>query len=127
MHFSPEWIGEKQYYQYLVAADAGIQLRNSFFGGLSGALLDCIAAGLPTVANSDLANAMEGPEYVYRVSDEPSVVEVSKALIQALNTQRCEKHELMRSHYQKAHSFAEYSRHLLKEILHKDTRLDIAS
>lgn len=127
VHFSPKWIGEKQYYQYLVAADAGIQLRNSFFGGLSGALLDCIAAGLPTVANSDLANAMEGPEYVYRVSDEPSVVEVSKALIQALNTQRCEKHELMRSHYQKAHSFAEYSRHLLKEILHKETRLDIAS
>ncbi len=50
-------------------------------GALSGALLVCIAAGLPTVANADLANAMEAPSYVSRVADAPSPVLIANALV----------------------------------------------
>ncbi len=44
------------------------------------ALLDCIAAGLPTVANDDMAEAMDAPSYVLRVPDHPSPVLIAEAL-----------------------------------------------
>jgi len=117
IHFSSGWIDEDQYRQYLVAADAGIQLRNHFFGGLSGALLDCIAAGVPVATNRDLADAMEAPEYVYRVPDDPSSEDLATAIQQSLATRRCQKHEQLRRQYEKAHSFPEYATQLLDEIL----------
>src|SRR5262249_29680844 len=62
-----DWISDQTYRDYLLAADFAIQLRSHGFGGLSGAVLDCISAGLPTVCNEDLAEAMDGPDYVLRV------------------------------------------------------------
>ncbi len=51
-----DFVPETVYQAYLQAADLGIQLRTFGFGSVSGALIDCIAAGLPTVANDDLAD-----------------------------------------------------------------------
>lgn len=80
VHFTEEWVSEEAYRDYVLAADFAIQLRTHFFGGLSGALLDCIVSGLPTVANDDLAEAMDCPDFVGRISDRLGVDELVEAL-----------------------------------------------
>ena len=71
---------EATYRAWLVAADVSVQLRTYGLGGLSGALLDCIAAGLPAVANEHLAAAMEAPDYVARVPDSLSAVLLAETI-----------------------------------------------
>jgi glycosyltransferase involved in cell wall biosynthesis len=78
--FISKFIDEETYKDYFCAADAGIQLRKHRLGGLSGALLDCIGAGLPTVSNKNLANSMNAPTYVTRVPDSPDMIEIANAL-----------------------------------------------
>jgi glycosyltransferase involved in cell wall biosynthesis len=85
VRFVSQYVSEAEYRDHLLAADAAVQLRTHLLGGLSGALLDCIAAGLPTVANHDLAEAMEAPSYVFRVPDRPSPVLIAEALASAIN------------------------------------------
>jgi len=69
IHFTAEWIDDETWRTWLLAADGAIQLRTHRFGGISGALMDCIAAGVPTVANEDLAAALDAPATVARVPD----------------------------------------------------------
>lgn len=114
VHFSGDWADEDAYQSFLAAADIGIQLRGHFFGGLSGALLDCIAAGLPTVANRDLAEAVETPDFVARVSDHPSGGEVAAAIKHLRTIQRNDPcHTAARDHYMAEHSFEQYADGLL--------------
>jgi len=93
-------------------------LRGHFFGGLSGALLDCIAAGIPTVANRDLAQAVEAPDYVAEVSDKPTGGEVAQAL-KKLSTIRRDipGHPATRDHYITDHSFDRYAADLMNLLL----------
>ncbi|WP_081433850.1 glycosyltransferase [Azorhizobium caulinodans] len=77
-------VSEETYVDYLAASDIGIQLREYFMGGLSGALNDCIAAGLPSVANTHLAEAMNAPGYVRRVPDGLSPVLIAEAVMELL-------------------------------------------
>lgn len=111
--FSSNFVDEAQYRDYLLAADAAVQLRTHFFGGLSGALLDCIAVGLPTVANEDLALAMEVPTYVSTVPDHPSPVLIAEALakISQDDADRSQFDEARRR-YSEVHSFKNYARQL---------------
>ena len=81
VRFIGKRVVEDIYRDYLLAADVAVQLRTHRLGGLSGALLDCIAVGLPTVANADLANAMEAPTYVSGVADSLSPVLIANALV----------------------------------------------
>lgn len=115
--FSSDFVGEAQYRDYLLAADAAVQLRTHFFGGLSGALLDCIAVGLPSVANEDLALAMEGPTYVSTVPDHPSPVLVAEALAKisqkAANRSQFDE---ARRHYCDVHSFKNYAQQLCEGL-----------
>jgi glycosyltransferase involved in cell wall biosynthesis len=67
-------VPEETYRDWLAAADVGVQLRTYQFGGLSGALLDCMAAGLPTVATAHLAEAILAPAFVRAVPDAISAV-----------------------------------------------------
>ena len=90
------WLSDLEYRDYLLAAYMGIQLRNHFFGGLSGALLDCVAAGLPTVANKDLAEAVEAPQYVVRVPDSPDGMMLADGMHRILR-QRSDSEEIIRS------------------------------
>ena len=55
-------------------------------GGLSGALNDCIAAGIPSIANEHLATAMVAPTYVRRVPDNLSSVLIAEAVLEILST-----------------------------------------
>lgn len=118
VHFTGDWTDEDVYRKFLAAADLGIQLRGHFFGGLSGALLDCIAAGLPTVANRDLAEAVETPDFVARVSDQPTGSEVAEALNQLLTINRDDpRHTAARDRYMAEHSFEQYAEGLLNLLL----------
>jgi glycosyltransferase involved in cell wall biosynthesis len=79
VHLPAEFIDERTYRDYLVAADLGIQLRVSGAGSVSGALADCIAAGLPTVASAMLVAALDAPDFIRPVPDSPSPVLVAEA------------------------------------------------
>lgn len=118
VHFSSDWISEDDYRRFIVAADAAIQLRRHYFGGISGALTDCVAAGLPTVANEDLAAAIAAPSYVERVPDQPRTREVAAAIAACLarggDRGRQEEERLA---FCREHSFDEYARRLLSRVL----------
>lgn len=118
VHFSDDWISEEDYRRFIIAADAGIQLRSHFYGGISGALTDCVAAGLPTVANEDLAAAIQAPSYVERVSDRPESRQVADALATSLARDRDRRgHERERLAFAAEHSFDTYARRLLTRLL----------
>jgi glycosyltransferase involved in cell wall biosynthesis len=110
-------VSEQVYRDYLLAADFGIQLRTNFLGGLSGALQDCIAAGLPTVANEDLAEAMEAPDYVLRVPDRLSPTLVAERIMKAHESAR---HRIRdsgsRRRYLREHHFDLYAERLLEVL-----------
>jgi glycosyltransferase involved in cell wall biosynthesis len=114
MHLSDDWVSARAYRDYLLAADCAIQLRTHCFGGLSGAVLECISAGLPTVANEDLADAMEGPEYVLRVPDHftpPLIAErLADAYEAGLHRDRLSP---ARDEYVRAHNFETYAVELM--------------
>lgn len=114
LHFMDHWLSEDEYRDYLVAADAGVQLRNHFFGGLSGALLDCVAAGLPTVANADLATSVGTPPYVVQVPDRPAADALAKAWEHILR-QRDNDEEISRQRaaFAAEHSFDNYVQRLI--------------
>jgi len=117
IHFTADWVDERTYQDYVLAADAAIQLRNHFFGGLSGAMLDCIASGLTTVANDDLAEALDSPSFVLRVSDQLKPVEIAGALATAI----WDRSYLNRLHpsrrlYLEEHSFDRYAEKLLHTL-----------
>lgn len=73
-------LDDDAYRSWLIAADVGLQLRTYQLGGLSGAVLDCIAAGLPAVANAHLADACDSPGFIRRVPDGISAVLVAEAI-----------------------------------------------
>jgi hypothetical protein len=98
---------EETYRDYLLAADCGLQLRIGGRGNISGALQDCIAAGLPSVASADLAEALEAPSYIRRVADAPDPVEIAREISLLLTWQTETDYE--RAAYTAAHSMAGYA------------------
>ena len=80
-----DFVPEQTYQDYLVGADLGIQLRTYGLGGLSGAVLDCAAAGLPTVTNASLGDAVGVPAAYFRsIPDALSPVLLAEALADLL-------------------------------------------
>ena len=115
VHFCGEWVTEEDYYRYVVAADLAVQLRNHFFGGLSGAMLDCIASGLTTIANDDLAAALESPESVIRTGDALSSQELFEAIRRVHQSQSYrERLTPSRELYVNQHCFEHYATQLLE-------------
>ena len=101
----------------VIAADMAVQLRNHFFGGLSGAMLDCIGSGLSTVANDDLAHALESPDSVVRISDELNSLELLDAILGIYQSKTyLDRLKPSRAEYVRKHSFERYAVNLL-EIL----------
>jgi glycosyltransferase involved in cell wall biosynthesis len=118
VHFFDGWVSEDDYRRFIVAANAGIQLRAHFYGGISGALADCVAAGLPTVANEDLATAIDAPCYISRVPDRPAAEQLVDALSSCL-IHSADRHgqEQARLAYSRKHNFDDYARRLLSRLL----------
>lgn len=73
------FVDDQSYRDHLVGADIGLQLRTTGPGSVSGALADCVGAGLPSVASAALAQAIDAPDYVRLVPDSPSPVLVAEA------------------------------------------------
>ncbi len=104
------YLDEAAWRDHLLAADLGLQLRSFSNGAVSGALQDCISAGLASVANEDLAAAIEAPAYVARVPDALSPVLVAEALAGLLDsTPRGDRHAAERADYAESHSFRRYA------------------
>jgi glycosyltransferase involved in cell wall biosynthesis len=117
VHYGFDFVDGAKYRDFLVASDAAVQLRAYGLGQLSAALTDCISAGLPIVASSDLAKSCDAPEYVSTVPDCFSPLQVAEhlALIWENQVSR-EAHFEARSAYLETHNFEYYGKRLL-EIL----------
>ncbi len=111
-----DWTSEEIYRDYLLAADAALQLRTSYFGGLSGAVLDCIVAGVPLVANEDLSAATEAPNEALRVPDLLSPQLLAEALVRAREVGPAERDTDTRREYLRSHSFDRYVDELLRAL-----------
>ena len=79
VRLADEFVDDQDYRDHLIGADIGVQLRITGAGSVSGALADCVGAGLPSVASLTLAEAIEAPGYVRPVPDRPSPVLVAEA------------------------------------------------
>jgi glycosyltransferase involved in cell wall biosynthesis len=115
IHFTTEWIDDPTWRTWLLAADGAIQLRTHRFGGISGALMDCIAAGLPTVANEDLAAALDAPTTVARVPDDFTAEDVATAM-EGLLARGGGRDEATRVDYCAEHSIDRYAEALLATL-----------
>lgn len=113
--FGTEFVSEAAYRGYLLAADAGLQLREGGLGNISGALQDCVAAGLPSVATRDLAENIDAPGYVTRVGDMLDPAEIAQALEGVLGVPRSGL-EKTRVAQCERYSMARYSEGLLRVL-----------
>ena len=75
--------------------------------------MDCIAAGVPTVANDDLASALDAPASVRRVADALEARAVAAELRLALEARR---DEAARQRYCAEHSMSAYCDRLLEGL-----------
>jgi hypothetical protein len=71
---------EVQYRRYLAAADAAIQLRSGSRGETSAGVLDCMAAGLPTIVNAHGSAAEVPADACMRLDDAFSDAALSAAI-----------------------------------------------
>ncbi len=65
----------------LLAADVAVQLRMSSILTLSGALLDCIAFGVPTVVTQSMVDEIGAPGYVTAIPDRISPLLIAEAVV----------------------------------------------
>ena len=106
----PGFVTPEIYRDWLLAADAGLQLRTIGFGAVSAALADCIAAGLPSVANAALAAAIDAPASIIRVADRLDPDEVAAALAALLTGARHRPRATAEWRaYAEAHDFETYA------------------
>ncbi|HEX8784982.1 MAG TPA: glycosyltransferase [Telluria sp.] len=70
------------YADYLAAGDCAVQLRTSTRGESSGASLDCLLYGLPTIVNAHGSSGMLADELVLKLPDEFHVEQLAHALTQ---------------------------------------------
>jgi len=110
-------IDDATYDNWLVAADIGVQLRTYFMGGLSGALSDCIAAALPTIANVHLAEAMQSPGFVKRIPDGLSSLLIAEAALEIVGSKDFGSRSLEEAKaFAKSHSPASYCQALMNHM-----------
>ena len=78
---------------------------------------DCIAFALPCVANAHLAEAMEAPTFVHRISDNISAVLLAEALTEVFEKFVGKRRPVEpAAAYKEAHSFSRYSELMLQAL-----------
>jgi len=82
------WLPADRIEPYLLAADVAVQLRTYARAPLSGALLDCIAFGVPTVTTSSLAVEMQAPSFVRGIAELSDAQELAEAIEPLLDRRR---------------------------------------
>lgn len=117
VHFFDDYVSDDLYRKFLAGADCGIQLRRGGFGQGSGAVAECAAAGMPTVASKGIANSVEAPSYIRRVPDVLRPLLIAEQIInlhsQNMPSQRISEE---RHRYVKKHSFSHYAKRLLEVV-----------
>ena len=83
VHVAPDWLPEDAYHSHLLAADLALVLRPLALGAASRAMMDCLSAGLPTVCNQELAEAMAAPGLAHAVPDNLSATLIAESLLSA--------------------------------------------
>ena len=74
------WANTETFKDFLAAADVAVQLRTLSSGETSGAALDCMSFGLPTIVNANGSMAELTEDAVYMLPDEFRVEELTGAL-----------------------------------------------
>lgn len=74
------YVTPEDYGRYLQAADAAVQLRQNSRGETSGALLDCLANGVPTIVNAHGSLAELNSEAVVLLPDEFDIQSLGREL-----------------------------------------------
>ncbi|RXA97768.1 MULTISPECIES: glycosyltransferase [Yersinia] len=82
------WVDDEKYYDYLISADIGIQLRSHSRGETSAALLDCLNYGLPTIYNANGSMAEISSEIAYRLNDDFEIDDLTIALNNLFSNQQ---------------------------------------
>ncbi len=82
------WVDFSHMDDYLLAADAAVQLRTFSHAPLSGALLDCMAFGVPSVATESLAAEMVAPPFVRGLPGKFSGLLLAEKLAAVLESRR---------------------------------------
>ena len=117
VRFFPDFLGKGVYKDYLLAADVAIQLRTYGLGGLSGALLDCAAAGLPCVANQSLFDAVAPPAALTSaIPDALSPVLLAEQVASAVRRRGTGALEDARQEFCRERSLARYADHLMAAL-----------
>jgi len=117
VHCGDRYSDDTAFRDFLIASDAAVQLQATVFGQPPLALTNCISAGLPVMANSDAAEACDGPGFVFRAPLQFSPLHVAEqlALIWEARAERASYAE-ERAAYLQTHSFSYYGTRLV-EIL----------
>jgi hypothetical protein len=118
VHFHEEKCSNQTYRDYLIAADCALQLQVQEPGAFSGAYLDAISAGLPTVSNIGLAAVMNTPSFVRTIPDELSPLLIAEELLafhQAWDSEGTL--ETARHRNLTEHAMTNYSPQILKLLL----------
>lgn len=106
-----------EFEQFLLAVDVAVQIRTSATLSLSGGLADCLAFGLPTVTTHDLADELDAPPYVARVSSVTSSLLVAEAIAGLRGRRRDDPDiEAERRAYLDRRSSDSYARGLLESL-----------
>lgn len=114
--FGGAYVSDSHYRDSLLAADVAVQLRTLGPGSVSGALADCIAAGLPAVASAALAESLDAPSYVRTVPDAPSPVLVAEAALDLREDAPRSATGPERRAYVASHGFDTYAVRLLEAL-----------
>jgi hypothetical protein len=117
VRYGAEFGGEESCRNLLIASDAGVHLPGYGFGRAPMPLLNCLSAGLPTVANSDAAAACGAPGYLSSVPDCFSPLQVAEqlALIWEAKASRG-SHSAARAAFLETHNFDLYARRILEVL-----------
>ncbi|HEX7388518.1 MAG TPA: glycosyltransferase [Acidiphilium sp.] len=108
-------VPETVYRDFLAAADVAVQLRRAPPGSISGALMDAVAAGIPSVASATLAEALEPPDYVTAVDDDAGAETIAAAIGAALERDRCET-EALRTEFLDRRGMGRYAARLVEAM-----------
>ena len=74
------YVDEATFANHLAVADLAVQLRTQTRGGTSKAILDCLAHGLPVIANDAGSFGDYADDIVYKLPPEPDALELARAL-----------------------------------------------
>ncbi len=111
-------MNQNEYSDMLLAVDIAVQLRMSSLLTLSGALLDCIAFGIPTIATQGMVIDVDAPRFVTAIPDRISPLLIAEAIV--VNGKRrntaSEEIESQRLAYLADHSSDQYAAALLNSL-----------